>query len=152
MMNGILLRFGKTYAISGLFLFLFIFLFLFPPRAYAGETPKHPLAELEGGVVTGQLVTVAGNTFFQHFIARWRDQPLSDRYSITVHERPSALRGSQIKIDCSNRTVFIATLPNSRSDLKSFAERAADITFQNTSEAEIQRLLFRDADLGPDEL
>lgn len=78
--------------------------------------------------------------------------PVSDRYSITVHERPSAILGNRIRIDCLNRTVFAATLPNSRSDLKGFAERAVDIAYQNASQAEIQRLMFHDADLGPDEL
>lgn len=111
-----------------------------------------PPADLDQGVITGELVTVAGNIFFQHFLARWRDQPLSERYSITVRERPSAIRGSQIKIECANRVVFFATLPNSRGDLKSFAERAVEIAYQNASQADIQRLLFRDADLGPDEL
>lgn len=113
------------------------------------ETARQSLSEVEPTLVTGQVITVAGHTFFQHFIAHWRDQPRSEHFSLTVHERPSALRGSQIRIDSGNRTVFAATLPNSRSDLKNFAERAVEIAYQKASEAEIQQLLFRDADLGP---
>lgn len=121
-------------------------------RQGVAEVPKRSLSESIDGVITGQLVTVAGNIFFQYFIANWHDQPLSERFSITVHERPSYIRGNQIRIECLNRTVFVAILPNSRGDLKGFAERAAAIAYQNASEAEVQRLLFRDTDLAPDEL
>lgn len=105
----------------------------------------------EQGIVTGQLVTVQGNNFFQYFVTFWRDQPLADRYTVTVREKPSALRGSLIRIECLNQTVFEAYLPNSRGDIKAFSQRAVQIAFQNASQADVQRLLFRDADLGPDE-
>lgn len=105
----------------------------------------------EQGIVTGQLVTVQGNNFFQYFVAFWRDQALAERYTVTVREKPSALRGSLVRIECLNQTVFEAYLPNAHVDIKAFSQRAAQIAFQNAAQAEVQRLLFRDADLGPDE-
>jgi curli production assembly/transport component CsgE len=114
--------------------------------------PRQQAPELDAGFVTGHLVTVAGNNFFQYFIALWRDKPLSGRYSLTIHERPDALRGSVIKIDCLNRTIFSAILPNSHTDIKEFSARAVEMTYQNATQAEVQRLLFRDQDLATDEL
>jgi curli production assembly/transport component CsgE len=137
-----------------------IILWLVSTIARAGDTsiptPRAvkpvQLPEQYGGMVTGQLVTVAGNNFFQYFSAFWRDQPLADRYNLTIREKPSVLRGSIIKIDCLNKTVFEATLPNSRGDMKAFSLWAVGTTYQNISQADVQRLLYRDADLGPDEL
>jgi curli production assembly/transport component CsgE len=105
-----------------------------------------------GGVVINETVTVAGQDFYQQFVAAWRDRDLSDRFSIVIHERPSARLGSQIWVEAAQRRLFQAFLPTARAAVKTLSEQAVDVAYQQVTEAEVERLLFRDADLGADEL
>jgi curli production assembly/transport component CsgE len=109
------------------------------------------LPESYAGVVTNQTITVGGQEFYQNFIAAWRDKELSDRYTLSIHERPSARWGSQVWIEFAQRRVFQANLSPSRSALKAMSEQAVEIAYQNIVDADIQRLLFRDRDLAADE-
>ena len=110
------------------------------------------LQELYAGVVVDQTITVAGHEFYQHFAALWRDKEMASRYAISVHERPSARWGSQIWIEYAQRRVFQVFMPAARTNVKAVSEQAADITFQNVIDTEVQRLLFREPDLGGDEI
>lgn len=110
-------------------------------------------AKQEGyGVVTNQTVTVAGQDFFQHFVAAWRDRDLSERFSISIHERPSARWGSQIWVEYAQRRIFQASLPAARASIKALSEQAVDATYQQVTDADVGRLLFREADIGRDEI
>ncbi|HEY8608816.1 MAG TPA: CsgE family curli-type amyloid fiber assembly protein [Noviherbaspirillum sp.] len=104
------------------------------------------------GVVVNQTVTVAGQEFFQHFVAAWRERPLAERFAISVTERPSARWGSQVWVEFAQRRVFHTHLPAGRSGLRPLGERAAEIAFQRVADTEVERLLFREPDLGADEL
>jgi curli production assembly/transport component CsgE len=118
---------------------------LLPAIAAAGDDPY-------AGLVANQTVTVAGQEFCAWFMTFWRDQDISDRYALSVHERPSARWGSQVWIVLGQRRIFQATLPPSRAALKAVGEQAAEAAYRNVVEAEAQRLLFSDADIGRDEL
>ena len=122
----------------------------------AAETFPHPAGQTGeapyGGVVTNQTVTVAGQDFFQHFVAAWRERDLSERFSLSIHERPSARWGSQIWIEFAQRRIFQAALPSGRGAARSLADRAIEVAYQTIGDAEVERLLFRDADIGPDEM
>jgi curli production assembly/transport component CsgE len=83
--------------------------------------------ESAGGIVTNRAITVAGREFFDYFIAAWRDKPDSERYTLAIHERPSARLGSQVRIDFAHRPVYQARLPPSRAALKSLGEDPAEI-------------------------
>ena len=113
---------------------------------------QHELEELYAGVVVDQTITVAGQDFYQYFIVFWRDKPLSERYAISIHERPSARWGNQVWIEYAQRRVFQTILPTSRAAIKPVSEQAADIAYQNVVDTDVQRLLFRDLDIGPDEM
>jgi curli production assembly/transport component CsgE len=104
------------------------------------------------GVVSNQTITVAGREFYKEFIAAWRDKELSDRYTLSIHERPSARWGSQVWIEFEQRRVFQVTLPFSRAQIRPVGERAVEVTYQNVVEADVQRLLFRGGDLAADEI
>jgi curli production assembly/transport component CsgE len=104
------------------------------------------------GIVINQTMTVAGQEFFQYFVAAWRDRELAERYNIAIAEKPSARWGSQIWVEFSQRRIFQAQLPGARGELRALGERAADIVFQRVADTEVERLLFRDPDLGSDEL
>jgi curli production assembly/transport component CsgE len=108
--------------------------------------------ESYGGVVVNQTVTVAGQEFFQHFVAGWRDRDLSERYAISVSERPSARWGSQIWIEFAQRRIFQAPLPTARVGIRALSEQATEVVAQSVADMEVERLLFREPDLGPDEL
>ena len=104
------------------------------------------------GIVTSQAITVAGREFSDYFIAAWRDKQDSERYTLAIHERPSARSGSQVWIEFAHRRVFQAQLPAARAALKGRAEQAAESTWQAVLEADGQRRLIHDADLARDEI
>jgi curli production assembly/transport component CsgE len=125
------------------------------PRVAAGtsvQAERRVLEELYGGVVANQTITVAGQDFYQHFVAAWRDFALSERFAISVHERPSARWGTQIWIEYAQRRVFQASLPTGRAGIKSLSEQAAEFAYQKVTDVEVERLLFRDTDIGADEI
>jgi curli production assembly/transport component CsgE len=110
------------------------------------------LQEIYAGVVTNQTVTFTGQGFYREFVKHWSDKERADRYSIAIHERPSARWGSLIWIEYANRKIFQIFVSPGRADIKSISEQAADVAYQNVVEADIQRLLIREPDVGPDEI
>lgn len=108
-------------------------------------------ADTDSGVVTSQAVTVAGHDFCQYFIAAWREKEGSERYTLAILERPSARRGSEVRIDFAQRRVFETRLPAARSAIKALSEDAADRTYQAVVQADAERHSINDADLAPDE-
>lgn len=108
--------------------------------------------EAYGGLVANQTVTVAGQDFFQSFTSAWRERDLSERYAISIGEKPSARWGSQIWIEYAQRRIFQASLPTGRAGIKELSEQAVEVAYQRITDAEVERLLFRDIDLGPDEM
>ncbi|RYY81802.1 MAG: hypothetical protein EOO24_41510 [Comamonadaceae bacterium] len=105
-----------------------------------------------GGVVVNQTITLVGHEFYRSFVAAWRERPGSDRYTLTVGERPTAQLGSQVWVDYGRRRVFQTFLPPARARVSGFGERAAALTYENVVQSDAQRLLFKDPDLGPDEI
>lgn len=112
---------------------------------------ERKLSESYGGLVVNQTITVAGQEFFQYFVALWRERALSERFAIAVIERPSARWGGQIWVEFAQRRVFQAPLSSARSGLRNLSEQAVDLVYQTVIDTEAERLLFREADLGADE-
>jgi curli production assembly/transport component CsgE len=110
------------------------------------------LSDALGGVVTTDTVTLAGHDFYTVFAQAWNAIPLSDRYIIAVHERPSARYGSLVWVEFRQHRVFQAFLPIARPNVKALAENAASVAFQNVMQADLTRLLFHEADMASDEL
>jgi len=111
-----------------------------------------PETQIEAwGIVTSQMVTVAGHEFANHFIAEWRDKPGSERYTLALRERPSARWGSLVWVEFGQQRVLQLQLPPARAGLKSLAESAAESAYQTIIDIERQRRLVSDADLAPDE-
>ncbi|QSN64786.1 CsgE family curli-type amyloid fiber assembly protein [Caballeronia sp. M1242] len=123
------------------------------PRARTADvTGQKPLDDALGGVVTTDTVTLAGQDFYNWFAQAWSAIPLSERYVVSVHERPSARYGSLVWVEFGQRRVFQAFLPIARANVRPVAEGAAQVAFQNVMQADLTRLLFRDADMANDEL
>ncbi|QCP52681.1 hypothetical protein FAZ95_26395 [Trinickia violacea] len=121
-----------------------------PPSPEVGD--KRALQETLAGIVTDQVVTLIGQNFYGYFVAAWRELPLASRYNISIHEKPSARWGSLVWVEFEHRHLFEAFLSPTRSNIKLAAERAANVAYQNMVRTDIERLLFRDQDLGPDEM
>ena len=122
------------------------------PSALAEPEQVKKPQELYGGIVANQTITVAGQDFYQYFVTSWRDREMSERYAISVHERPSARWGNQVWVEYAQKRIFQAVLPSSRSNIKALSEQAVEVTYQKVVDAEVDRLLFRDSDIGPDEI
>lgn len=104
------------------------------------------------GIVINRTVTVLGRDFYQFFSAAWREQPDGSRYTVSVHERPTAQRGSEMWVQYGQQRVFHAYLSPQRSAARPVSRRAAAIALKNVIDIDVARLLFRDTDLGAEEL
>lgn len=122
------------------------------PRARNADVNGQQPLDALGGVVTTDTITLAGQDFYNWFAQAWSAIPLSERYIVSVHERPSPRYGSLVWIEYGQRRVFQAFLPIARSNVRPVAEGAAQVAFQNVMQADLTRLLFRDADMATDEL
>src|SRR5690606_7287356 len=104
------------------------------------------------GLVINRTVTVLGRDFYQYFSTAWRYYEGGGDFSVTVYERPTAIRGSQIWVQYGQRRVFQAYLSPARSAVKEVARQAAEIAYENVVEIAVQRALFTSVDLAPEEL
>ncbi len=105
-----------------------------------------------GGVAIDQTITVNGQLYYRYFSSFWRDKEAADRFVISVHEKPSARWGSSIFVEYRQQRIHQARLPNASGRIEAVAREAAEQCYQNLLDTEASRLLFREADLGPDEL
>jgi len=105
-----------------------------------------------GGVVLNRTITVMGKDFYQYFAATWRTKDTGGHYSVSVHERPTAIRGSEIWVQFGQTRVFHAFLSPARSAVRQVSRQAADLVYERVVELDLQRLLFQSKDLGPEEI
>lgn len=117
------------------------------PAAAADSSPPLTLV----GVVTDQTRTVAGQEFYKQFCMFWHDKPHSGMVGLAVRERLSARRGNAVVIEFAGRVVFQGPLAQARAEIGPFAQQAADIAYEAVVHAEVQRLLFSNDELAPDE-
>lgn len=118
------------------------------PKQEGPRTLRDPMA----GAVLNRTVTVMGREFYQYFAAAWRDRDVGGRYSLSVHERPTAIRGSEMWVEYDDRHVFHAFLSPARAAVKEISRNAVDIAFRNVMDIDIQRVMVQQSDLGPEEI
>ena len=104
------------------------------------------------GVVVNRTVTVLGKEFYRHFAAIWRYAPQSNRYSISIHERPSARFGSEVWVLYRQQRIFHTFLPPARPATKEISQYAVEYVIENLARRELERFTTPDPDLGPEEL
>lgn len=123
-----------------------------PATPSAEVTDKRTLDEAFAGIVADQVTTIIAQNFYGYFVSAWRDMPLASRYNVSIHERPSARWGSLVWVEFEHRRLFEVFLSPARMDIRAAGERAAAVAYQNLVRTDLERLLFHDKDLGPDEL
>ena len=110
------------------------------------------LANLAAGLVLDETVTVLGHEFFSAYADAWRELDGDQRYSVTVSEVPTARFGSTIRVQAQGRMVYQSLLRPNRQAAREVAQGVAGDVFQSLIRAEADQALFRDPDLGPEEL
>jgi curli production assembly/transport component CsgE len=111
-----------------------------------------PALEQYGGVVVDLTTTNFGRQFYRRFVGLWQDNPLSDQYMIAIRERATARFGSQITVEYAQRRVYQILLPPSTNAIRAAGENAVAVVLENIMAIDVQRLMFRDEDLGTDEI
>ncbi len=109
-------------------------------------------AEPLRGMLVNQTMTVAGQEFFRNFAAGWRDLPVSQRYSVSIHERPSVRQGTRIWVAFNRETMFQAFLPPGRDQILALSEQAVAMVSSSIIDTDLNRAMYRDADLAADEI
>jgi curli production assembly/transport component CsgE len=110
------------------------------------------LANLAGGLVLDQTVTVLGHEFFSSFAEAWRELDGDQRYSVTIAEVPTARFGSTIRVHAQGRTVYQSLLKPNRHAARETALAVAGNAFESLIRAEAEQVLAHDPDLGPEDL
>jgi len=105
-----------------------------------------------GGVVLNRTMTIVGHDFYQYFATTWRTRNNTERYSITIVERPTAIRGSEIWVEYRNKRVFRTFVSPRRSAIRDISRRAVGLVYNAIVEKELQQLLYHDHDLAKEEL
>lgn len=102
-------------------------------------------------MVTDQTMTQTGRSFMQGFSAVWRELQTPMEINIAVYERPSARWGSLIWVEENFRRVYQTFLYPGRGNPQAVGESAAYWVQQRVADAEVNKLLFKDPDIGKDE-
>lgn len=131
-----------------------------PDTKVHGADAKHEAAQPRrsvfddplGGIVVNRTVTVLGKDFYQYFSSRWRQKDISNTFTISIHERPSARFGSEIWVQFRQKRMFHAFLPPARAATKKISWAAVDVVYQNISDSELERIMVKSPDLGPEEM
>lgn len=116
------------------------------------ERAKRLLEDPLGGIVVNRTVTVQGQDFYRYFSAWWREIDEDGRYTISIHERPSARWGSEIWVLFRRDRVFHMFLPPARSQTRDISKTAVEIAYENITQNELERAIFQSEDLGPEEM
>lgn len=115
-------------------------------------TQNQPLDGSLQGVIINRTFTVVGFDFYQYFSAAWREQEKNEKYSISIYERPTAIRGSEVWIQFGQARIFQTYLSPTRSTVKAVSLKAVEIVQKRVSDMDMQRLIFQDTDLASEEL
>lgn len=102
-------------------------------------------------LVTDQTMTQIGRSFMQGFSSAWGDLKITGEINIAVYERPSARWGSLIWVEQNFTRIYQAFLYPGRGNPYAAGASAAYWVQQRIADAEVNKLLFKDPDIGKDE-
>jgi curli production assembly/transport component CsgE len=108
--------------------------------------------DLMDGLVTNRTVTVLGWDFYQTFTAIWEAKYTKERVALAIFERPTARWGSEIWIQFGQTRVFHTFLPPARSRTEEVSKLAVEAVHENITRIKVERALYSDIDLAPEEM
>ena len=114
------------------------------------ETPNH--AEQIEGIVLDHTMTQIGREFYQAFSTTWRSLGDVTSINLALYERPSARWGSLIWVEHKSGRVYQAFLYPGRQRAREAGEQSALQVFRRVGQLEVERELFKDPDLGGEEI
>lgn len=118
-----------------------------------GAMVEKPLDEAAAStVIADQTITQTGRQFVHGFEQAWRNREGLGHVSIVIYERPSARWGSVIRVEENFALIYQVVLFPGRGDPLTVGSEAAQLASKKASTIEAERLLFKDQDLGADEL
>ena len=123
-----------------------------PAGDEARATARPQVSRSLEGIVTNGTVTLAGQAFYRQFCLAWYDKPLNEMFAIAIRERPSARRGNQVVVEHAGRVLFQGALPPVAAGLRQVSQQAVEVSYEAVVNAEVQRLLFSQDELAPDEI
>ena len=103
------------------------------------------------GLIVDNTVTFIGRQFYDAFALAWLDQGVADGQNLSVHEQPTAKSGSRVWVEYNRQKLFQVFLPPIRANIEETAGRAAASVARRFKTLEVERALFRNPDLAPDE-
>ena len=104
------------------------------------------------GLIVDNTVTFIGRDFYDAFALAWLDQRVGDIDNLSINERPTARSGSRVWVESNGRSLFQVFLSPVRANIETTARKAARSVARRVEELKIERLLFKNPDLAPDEL
>ncbi|MBB5214318.1 curli production assembly/transport protein CsgE [Parapusillimonas granuli] len=121
-------------------------------KANGGNGIKRVFEDPLRGVIINRTVTVQGREFYQYFAGLWAEKDPKGQFTLTIYERPSARFGSEIWVQFRQKQMFRTFLPPARSRTKKISALAVDLVFRNIADSEVERIMTRTPDLGPEEM
>ncbi|WP_428622855.1 CsgE family curli-type amyloid fiber assembly protein [Sedimenticola sp.] len=103
------------------------------------------------GVVIDRTITFIGRSFFSYFSGEWINHPAQGKFSLSIHERPSARTGSIIWIENERNVVYRGVFSPARSAIESTAKGVAQMLAGRLEEEMLRRQLIVNPDLAEDE-
>ncbi|MEN8132187.1 MAG: CsgE family curli-type amyloid fiber assembly protein [Pseudomonadota bacterium] len=104
------------------------------------------------GLIVDNTVTFIGRDFYDAFALAWLDQRVGDIDNLSINERPTARSGSRVWVEYNRQSLFQVFLSPVRANIEATARNAASSVARRVEELSIERLLFKNPDLAPDEL
>lgn len=119
------------------------------PFARNGPYQHKPvLADEITGIVIDESFTNLARDFSQGFSQIWRNQPTNLKYSVTLKESNSALRGNRVTISFKRQVLYIANLNRRKDNVKHGRDAARSVIRRLHA---FNRHSKRDPDLAEDE-
>lgn len=105
------------------------------------------------GVIADQTITRIGREFYQGFLSTWRDfGGDAEQYNLAIYERPSARWGSLVWVEKDRVRLFHMFIHPGRGNYTKIGEQAAQQVYGRVGQLEIEKQLFKDPDLGDEEI
>ena len=103
------------------------------------------------GVIVDNTVTIIGRRFYDAFSMIWLDYQVGGDENFSIHELPTATSGSKIWVEYNREKLYEVFLSPVMSNIKRSARAAAKAVADRYETRMVEKALFVNPDLAPDE-